>query len=208
MYNLARLVYIVFMLCSVCADDYYCFCENCGQLIRNEDAYYLDEDENVPYCYDCYDTHQNRTSIHPYGYKPEPIFYGEGDRYFGIELEIDDAGKGGFNARSILNVANAGLPHIYIKSDSSLNEGMEIVTHPMSMDYHHHQMPWESILACARDMGYKSHDTNTCGLHIHVSRRCLGETLAEQVRCIAHVLYFVEHHWVELLEFSRRTNRR
>lgn len=192
-------------LCSVCANDYYCFCEGCGQLIRNEDTYYLDDDEDTPYCYECYATRKEHTAIHPYGYKPEPIFYGEGDRYFGIELEIDDAGKDSFNARSLLNVANAELPHVYIKSDSSLNEGMEIVTHPMSMDYHQHQMQWKGILACARGMGYKSHDTDTCGLHIHVSRRCFGETLSEQERCIARILYFVEHHWLELLKFSRRT---
>ena len=192
-------------LCSACADDHYCFCADCGRLVQNSDAYYLDEDEDVPYCCDCYDRNQSRTAIHPYGYKPEPIFYGEGNRYFGIELEIDDAGKDSFNARSLLNVANAEHLHIYIKSDSSLDDGMEIVTHPMSMAYHQQQMPWESILACARDMGYKSHDTGTCGLHIHVSRRCFGETFEEQDRHIARLLYFVEHHWLELLKFSRRS---
>ncbi len=192
-------------LCASCVSDYYCFCVSCGRMLANEDAHFIDDDEEDPYCSACHDVQQHRAAIHPYGYKPAPIFYGEGNRYFGIELEIDDAGKDNFNARSLLNVANAEHPHIYIKSDSSLDEGMEIVTHPMSMDYHQRQMPWEGILACAHDMGYRSHDTNTCGLHIHVSRRCFGETLEEQDRHIARMLYFVEHHWLELLKFSRRT---
>ncbi|HWR30383.1 MAG TPA: amidoligase family protein [Negativicutes bacterium] len=192
-------------LCSVCASDYYCYCENCGRLIANEYAYYLDDDEDTPYCYECYIVRKDCTAIHAYGYKPEPIFYGEGDRYFGIELEIDDAGKDSANARQLLNVANDECTHVYIKSDSSLNDGMEIVTHPMSMEYHQYDMPWKDILDCAREIGYKSHDTGTCGLHIHVSRRCLGQSYEEQERRIARILYFVEHHWLELLKFSRRS---
>ena len=43
-----------------------------------------------PYCSDCYDSHYHAV-IHEYDYKPEPIFYGSGPRYFGIELEIGGA---------------------------------------------------------------------------------------------------------------------
>ena len=36
----------------------------------------------------------------------------------------------------ILEIANEYDEHIYIKSDSSLDDGMEIVTHPMTLEYH------------------------------------------------------------------------
>jgi len=34
----------------------------------------------------------------------------------------------------------------YCKHDGSLNDGFEIVTHPMTLDYHLHRMPWEELL--------------------------------------------------------------
>jgi hypothetical protein len=68
-------------------------------------------------------------------------------------------------------------------------------------------MPWKELLQEAKNMGYRSHQTSTCGLHIHVSREAFGETDDEQDRAIARILYFVERHWEELLKFSRRTPR-
>jgi hypothetical protein len=54
-------------------------------------------------------------------------------------------------------------------------------------------------------MGYRSHQTSTCGLHIHIGRTALGESYAEQESVIARIVHFVELHWNELLKFSRRT---
>ena len=54
-------------------------------------------------------------------------------------------------------------------------------------------------------LGYRSHQTSTCGLHIHVNRDSLGDDRDEQEEVISRILYFVEHHWNELLKFSRRT---
>ena len=54
-------------------------------------------------------------------------------------------------------------------------------------------------------MGYRSHQTRTCGLHVHVNRDSLGDTLTQQEEAIARILFFVENHWNELLRFSRRT---
>ena len=54
-------------------------------------------------------------------------------------------------------------------------------------------------------LGYRSHQTSTCGLHIHVNRDCLGDNREEQDETISRILYFVEHHWNELLKFSRRS---
>ena len=57
----------------------------------------------------------------------------------------------------------------------------------------------------AISLGYRSHQTSTCGLHIHVNRSCLGETHDEQEDVISRILFFVETHWAELLKFSRRS---
>ena len=145
------------------------------------------------------------TKIHEYNYKPDPIFYGDSKRYFGVELEIDEGGKNSDNADTLLGIGNRVAEHIYIKSDGSLNDGMEIVTHPMSLRYHKDKMPWVDIMRSAIRMDYRSHKTSTCGLHVHVNRTAFGSTREAQDECISRVLYFVEHHWLELLKFSRRT---
>ena len=82
---------------------------------------------------------------------------------------------------------------------------MEIVTHPMTLHYHKNKMPWAEIMESAIHMYYRSHKTSTCGLHVHVNRTAFGNTREAQDECISRVLYFVEHHWNELLKFSRRT---
>ncbi len=188
-------------LCTPCYERYYTHCDICGELINLDDANY--DDDDGPYCDECYDKHCR--SIHNYGYKPEPIFYGEGDRFFGVELEIDKGGKLSDNADLILAEGNYSNKHIYIKSDGSLEDGMEIVSHPMTLNYHINYMPWQDVMETAIRLGYSSHKTDTCGLHIHVNKKSLGDTQQLQEETISRILYFVEHHWEELLKFSRRT---
>ena len=113
--------------------------------------------------------------IHEYSYKPEPIFYGDGNRYFGIELEIDGAGKDDDYAEELLDIANAHADLLYIKTDGSLDDGMELVSHPCTMDYHINEFPWEDIMHSAVHQGYRSHQTSTCGLHLHVNRNAFSD---------------------------------
>ena len=188
-------------LCYHCYNNHYTRCEECDSIIHNDDAYEYDDGY---FCHECYQRIRKNAAIHEYGYKPEPIFYGNSNRYFGVELEIDGAGKDDDYATEILDIANMRDDHIYIKSDGSLDDGMEIVTHPMSLEYHK-DFCWEDIMHHAVRLGYRSHQTSTCGLHIHVNRESLGTDQYEQDEVISRILYFVEHHWNELLKFSRRS---
>ncbi|SEH48578.1 Putative amidoligase enzyme [Ruminococcus flavefaciens] len=189
-------------LCSNCYHNHYTRCSCCDTLLHEDDAYHLD---GYDYCSDCYHDEVDKCrSIHDYGYKPEPIFYGDSSRYFGVELEIDGAGKDSDNADEILAIANKDNEHIYIKGDGSLDDGMELVSHPMSLEYHKNYC-WDDIMKKAIYLGYRSHQTSTCGLHVHVNRNCFGENRDTQDEVISRILYFIEHHWNEMLKFSRRT---
>ena len=192
-------------LCQSCYDRYYNTCEECHRIICEEDAYYEDDDRVL--CYDCHRRHRSRYSINDYSYKPDPIFYGGGPLYMGVELEIDEGGESESNARKILEVANAQEELVYIKHDGSLSDGMEVVSHPMTLAYHMEKMPWQAVLEKAKQLGYLSHQAKTCGLHCHINRDALGGNIAEQEEVIARILYFFEKHWEELLKFSRRTHR-
>lgn len=189
-------------LCQSCYENYYTRCSDCGCLLHEDDVYRLN---GCDYCHECYDDECDKCNyIHNYNYKPEPIFYGDSDRYFGVELEIDMAGKDDDHAEELLNIANRDGEFIYIKADSSLEDGMEIVSHPMSLDCHK-DFCWENIMYYAVRHGYRSHQTSTCGLHIHVNRDSLADIRDEQDEVISRILYFIEHHWNEMLIFSRRS---
>ena len=189
--------------CPRCLDAITAVCHICGAripLIHNHGS------AETPLCEACLRGH-NHAGIRDYCYKPHPIFYGKGPRFFGVELEIDCGGESNDNANSIMAVANADQEYVYIKHDGSLDDGMEIVSHPMSLDYHMNVMPWADVIEEARCLDYCSHKAGTCGLHVHVSRQAFGTCEREQDAVIARILYFFEKHWEELLKFSRRTQK-
>ena len=188
-------------LCQSCFDAHYHRCESCDRIISDDDCYWHDD---LPYCESCYEDLEDE--IEDYSYKPTPIFYGDGKRYFGVELEVDDGGKDNDNAYRLKNIGNAQLETIYIKSDGSLDDGFEIVSHPMTLDYHTEEMNWKGIFQEAVSMGYRSHQTSTCGLHVHVNRNAFGDNQTEQEEVISRILFFVEKHWNELFTFSRRSS--
>ena len=187
-------------ICQSCYDHCYTTCEDCGRLIHTDNEAIYDDENDYPYCRECYDKLTNQ-AIKSYNYKPEPMFYGSGDFYFGVELEIDKGGEDQENAREILAPADGKA---YGKHDGSIYNGFEIVSHPMSLDYHRSEMPWQDIMDTALGLDYKSHNTETCGLHVHVNRDGFGETYEERDAAIGRVVYFVEKHWSELVKFSRR----
>lgn len=195
-------------LCQACYEEHFTTCCHCGALIHQDRACYTqDDDGDMPYCVSCYHTQCDSAPIHDYYYKPEPIFYGQGPRFFGVELEIDGAGERDSHARSLLEIGNREGAYLYIKHDGSLDDGLELVTHPASLEYQLRRIPWAELCGKAVALGYLSHRSSTCGLHVHVSREAFGAESWEQDLAIARILYFFEKHWEELLKFSRRTPR-
>ena len=190
-------------LCNSCYVNRYTCCENCGVLIHYDNAYCSDDDDYY-YCSECYEKIKNRP-IKNYSYKPETIFYGDGNLFYGIELEIDKGGEYDENAQKILDVGNIDGEKVYCKHDGSINDGFEIVSHAATIDYHLNHFPWKDIMTKAIEMGYRSHNTSTCGLHIHASRDAFGDTYEDQEEAIARIVHFVELHWNEILKFTRRT---
>lgn len=194
-------------ICDCCRDDNYYFCRDCDELYHTDEIIW-DDDTDEPYCRYCYNERQRRP-IQNYHYKPTPIFYHEkytpdDDLFMGIELEIDRGGEDDDNAQILLDTMNSDKDHIYIKHDGSINNGFEIVSHPCTLGYHANEMKWEKLMENALRMGYRSHDTATCGLHVHVNRNFFGYTYDEQDKNISKVLYFVENNWNAILRFTRR----
>jgi hypothetical protein len=190
-------------VCDSCYEEKYVRCTDCGSIILRDNANY-DEWSEEYYCDDCYN---NRGIIKDYNYKPDPIFYGSSkyNAFYGIELEIDKGGESCSNAQEILNIANLTDVLAYCKHDGSICNGFEIVTHPCSIQYHIKNFPWEDICSKARDMEYMSHNTGTCGLHVHISKKGFGDNETEQDLGIAKLLLIFENNWKQIVKFTRRT---
>ena len=197
-------------VCNDCFNTrHYRICDHCGnafQIGENEtvDDYTLPSGDVC--CDDCLD--RELGYINNYRYKPDPIFHRtEGEdsdttMFMGVELEVDNGNSVSKCARE-LNAANT-CNHYYLKHDGSLNDGIEIVTHPCTLDYHLQKFPWDNIVEIARRNGFRSHDTKTCGLHVHVSRKAFGDSSDERDLNIAKVLLFFDRYWDRLVKFSRR----
>lgn len=153
--------------CRPCYDHNVFECDDCGAQYWQDDGH------------DCsYESEDDRSYefIHEYSYKPRPYFFGKSENpnerlFFGIELEVESSG-GNIDETSALVVNELGA-RVYLKEDGSLNHGFEIVTHPHSLDSLRKEFKWESF-ARFRKAGLRSWDTDTCGLHVHVSRDAFG----------------------------------
>jgi hypothetical protein len=85
--------------------------------------------------------------------------------FFGIEVEVE-AGRN-YELASEYAYRLEALDLAYLKSDGSLNHGFEIVTGYTGLDVHADMLkffkkPWR---------GMRSHDTRTCGLHVHIDKK-------------------------------------
>uniref|UniRef100_A0A6M3XYT6 Putative amidoligase enzyme n=1 Tax=viral metagenome TaxID=1070528 RepID=A0A6M3XYT6_9ZZZZ len=154
--------------------------------------------------------YQHMDYIHDYAHKPAPHFHvvkGEdGTLVFGVELETD-----GFPSQSLLGRAMGELHKLdpdedlfYGKRDGSIHSGVEIVTHPCTLKFHQTKFPWAQIRKIVLKNKGRSHETKTCGMHVHFNVSFMGANAQERDLNTLKLLHFVEKFWSKLLRFSRR----
>lgn len=152
--------------------------------------------------------------IHNYSYKPEPEIGYKNDREsrehltFGVELECEPRNDGG-NVRMDAYELSDRIDEIpggrtYCKSDGSLSNGVEIVSHPGTLAHHMYVMHWRQIQRTCEKAGFRSHDAANSGLHVHVGRAQLGSTDAERDDVTRKVQVLFALYTAELTRFSRR----
>ena len=184
-------------------DDDWCECDTCGTTVHNDvDEIRYSEWRGEDLCLQCYasdvecndcgacfyedDGHtceeeydeSSSYHVHSYSYKPRPLFFGDTKYYFGVELEIETARTGDYQWGAEM-CAVAMEERGYLKQDSSLSNGFEIVSHPHSLQEIQDKFPWH-MLEKLRRGGFRSWDTRTCGLHVHVSRTAFSAATSNQ----------------------------
>jgi len=187
-------------MCNSCIYEHYRQCYECGNFIEIDESVEFSGDY---YCNECY---ENRSVIGGYGHTEADHFYKldgeETDKYFGIELEVESIGceknKGAISALEIL-----GENFIECKYDGSLSDGFEIATQPATLAYHM-QKDYKTAFSQLAFHDLRSHDVDTCGLHVHVSRKALRDEYNNANPTIARMIVMLDKIWDDVVTFSRR----
>ena len=148
------------LYCAGCYDNYVWTCRECDTQQWDGNGHDCMEEED-----------EDNGSIHSYSYRPSPYFFGKGQYHLGFELEVESRDNSRYEGAEIAQ--NALGSHAYMKDDGSLSDGFEIVTHPHTLDAYQKEFNWDFIPKLKRE-GFRSWNTDTCGLHVHVSRTAFG----------------------------------
>lgn len=221
------------VFCSTdCAySDGYEICNSCGDWYYGEDGYYINEeyycdscganstycdccgtrvwDEDYDFDNDCCDycsEHNGGHELHQYSYREKPVFYGDTDGnyhpYMGVELETDNGRDRGAYVSKL-----AGLDlyeRFWMTQDGSLCNGVEIASHPMTLDEHVSCGMWNDIRKTAVSSGFVSHNSGNCGLHVHINRDFFGKNETVQQVGGHKMMRIMQRFERQMLTFARR----
>lgn len=175
--------------------------------LETEDGYYYAEGEQ----YDLYwcstdegwyysEDNMPEGLIRGYHKRPALHFFGEGPKFFGLELECDGSDAEG-SEDDVRAIFSGHMDRFYFNSDGSLSNGFEAITHPMSPE-EMLRMDWEQITTEMLDRAYDN-DRDTAGIHIHVSRRFFnGE------KNIGRLVRMFSENYYDMIKFAQRPEHR
>jgi hypothetical protein len=171
-------------VCQACAAEFN-RCRSCSIRYREDEE---DEECSSSHCPTCYSRVQ---TIRPYDYTPpirifaldsEHVLMPTSSRpgsvrtsalpddllLIGTEVEIENHTMQLANesAASTLNATEV----LYCKRDGSLRTGFEVVSHPFSFGWIKENLGKLGPLFKLADSGYRAYHTDTCGMHVHMSK--------------------------------------
>lgn len=158
--------------CQSCYDDNHFRCDECGRSYHNDDR---GDSEDDILCTSCAEARSEGTmGIRGYSDKTANRLgpFGKGPVYYGVELEVEAVNGATPSEGAAVALDRMGTDFAVCKGDGSLRNGFEIVTAPADVATHA-----ERWTACLRRKipGMRSWKTDTCGMHVHVSRRPLSQ---------------------------------
>ena len=192
-------------ICSSCF-NHLSVCNICGQSFFSDDGEVTRDGRIIcPIC-------KKREFILPYHrYYPEVKFFGTVDKnnpqpYLGVELEVDEGGENNSEAKKIMNIISANEMFAYCIYDGSIERGFELITQPATLTYHNSiKHIYKKMFDTLIKDGYTSHDSTTCGLHIHFNRNFYAD---DEELYITRLLYIIDKFWDDVVRISRRNQRR
>ena len=158
---------------------------------------------------------KNKKYIHPHNYKPEYIkhYLSDSDSSLLLGVEIEVAGNEKEPDREdvvkkCIQIMNGNDNDeetlIYSTSDSTVQ--IELDTMPCTLEFHKQKMNYIELFKYLDGLGYKGHDCENAGLHIHVNRDYLGKTELKQQLVISKILYILEKFNDKICVIARRNS--
>jgi hypothetical protein len=173
-------------VCRDCYDEDYFTCDCCDRVFHNDNygdsGYCVNCNEPDS---DCDDSSYGSEYISQWDFRPMPLFHRTTSDetnikkkvlYLGVELEVDNGSSHYELAEDLQQFSDNGRK-FYLKTDGSLNCGIEIVSHPMTLAYHK-AFCWRDVFKKCLSYGFRSHNTKTCGIHCHIPRNFLSDNEA------------------------------
>lgn len=151
-------------VCHGCESDY-TYCSSCESYSGSDSGCGCDNEEEE----------EENTLIKSYNYKPSPIFHGKQSKlspFTGCEIEIESKSK---NSDALKCASFIPTEKLYLKEDSSIGSGFEMVSHPMTL-VEHKKTDWKGLFESLISSGARSHDTSTCGLHFHLDKTNMADS--------------------------------
>jgi hypothetical protein len=166
-----RIVYV----CPHCEKEARVKCHECG--ITCYDFIGDRFGDDVHFCLECT---ENRTSIHEYYYKPSKIYMHSGKKegkvtnkalHFGFELEVECRYSSiGQTTMAELIKEKYTTKYVYIVHDGSIDNGIEIVSHPFTWEQYKEEIDkWNDLLLFLRSKKWKANRPKV-GFHVHMTK--------------------------------------
>lgn len=161
----SRWCYEDYSVCDSCGSDYV-WCNSRDTYVREDDEYDNDEEDEPQY--------ENIGSYHSskrvLGHIPSAYDNRNPRVLLGLELEMESNRDDDIDERASTLLDALGYyqnkPYALCEEDGSLSHGFEMVTGYTGLDVHEKQLEFFKN----RFEGMRSHDTKTCGLHIHICK--------------------------------------
>ena len=196
--------------CYEHACDYLYYCDGCNNWTSSP----TEEYDGVCLCEYCAEQRGFDVLKHYHAHKDcfTPIYTGceknnIKKHLVGFELEVD----GGASCDLIDCVKTIDFKYnksdnfLFFEKDGSLSSGFEIISQPLSIDYIR-SFDFQSLKDICNKFNFKSHYTDTCGLHLHFNREMFGSNEQAQNRTIAKIITFYNIFYGEMVKLSRRKN--
>jgi hypothetical protein len=171
-------------ICPNCQEKKRRYCMKCDEEVylgvNNNPVY--EEDTHIgelcPFC------RQKHNVLHPYSFKPNTIFQSIRSKsnrkidtlYYGAEYEVNFKGNISFRDAAVQFTDKFGKEDQYLKEDSSLINGFEMVSHPYTWNYYRkNRKRWNEIINwLANHDGIGMEVYKSTGLHIHMSKKAFN----------------------------------
>lgn len=205
-----------YYVCNRCRrnGDYY-ECYECGNIYDYD--HFEEGDDGEYYCESCINNHQSQI-VHTYHNGPDFVFhtsykdeddYGECKKYIGTEVETE---KGDYEERKDFTYEfGEEEEYIYQMKDGSLDsDGIECITMPMSYNFWK-EYDFEGWMQGLVERGARAHDTENCGLHVHLSREWIndgGKYDEYQLAIVGRIRQFISDNAEVIKRFARRGEER